>query len=192
MSRKMTQKVLSGHTRISKKYQKKERQKKNIYSQKHVRHKEVLLNKKKSNNAILNKKQSNNKNFNNKKQSIKKLIKRRAESPLILTQHGKTRMADRHISLNELQMTKKYGQVCRSHNKGSQARWKIQYENIVYMTDRTLNTVITTYKLPSSSWKNNNQNLNCKKHKKEDRRTISAKKQLNKEAIYNQMLLNII
>ena len=127
MSRKMTQKVLSGHTRISKKYQKKERQKKNIYSQKHVRHKEVLLNKKKSNNAILNKKQSNNKNFNNKKQSIKKLIKRRAESPLILTQHGMTRMADRHISLNELQMTKKYGQVCRSHNKGSQARWKIQY-----------------------------------------------------------------
>ena len=181
MSRKMTQKVLSGHTRISKKYQKKERQKKNIYSQKHVRHKEVLLNKKKSNNAILN-----------KKQSIKKLIKRKAESPLILTQHGMTRMADRHISLNELQMTKKYGQVCRSHNKGSQARWKIQYENIVYMTDRTLNTVITTYKLPSSSWKNNNQNLNCKKHKKEDRRTISAKKQLNKEAIHNQMLLNII
>ena len=179
MSRKMNQKFLSRHTRISKKYQKKEKQKRHIYSQKHVRHKAALL----SNSR------ANKKTFTNKKQSNKKypsihpyFMKRRAESPLILTPHGMARMAERHISLNELQITKMHGKVRRSQTRGGEARWKVQYENIVYMTNKTLNTVITAYKL-SSSWENESQ--------QENRRKISAKKQLNKEAIHNQMLLNI-
>ena len=197
MSRKMNQKILSRHTRISKKYKKKEKQKRHIYSQKHVRLRlartakySVLEPGAAHKAALISNSKANKKTFTNKKQSNKKypsihpyFMKRRAESPLILTQHGMERMAERNISLKELQMTKMHGKIRRSQTKGGKARWKVQYENIVYMTNKTQNTVITAYKL-SSSWENESQ--------QENRRKISAKKQLNKEAIHNQMLLNII
>ena len=66
---------------------------------------------------------------------------------VIPTPHGRARMAARAVSMKELQTAKKYGTITRARDdqRDGTARYKIEYNGIVYITDRTQKRVITTY-----------------------------------------------
>ena len=66
---------------------------------------------------------------------------------VIPTPHGRARMAARAVSTKELQTAKKYGTVTRARDdqRDGTARYKIEHNGIVYITDRTQKRVITTY-----------------------------------------------
>ena len=64
------------------------------------------------------------------------------------TAHGQSRMQEREVSLRDLQAAKKYGTITRAHDgvRGDK-RWKIEYGDVVYITDAQQKLVITTYQL---------------------------------------------
>ena len=64
------------------------------------------------------------------------------------TAHGATRMQQRAVALRDLQTAKKYGTITRAHDgvRGDK-RWKIEYGDVVYITDEQQKLVITTYQL---------------------------------------------
>ena len=66
---------------------------------------------------------------------------------VIPTPHGRARMAARAVSTKELQTAKKYGTITRARDdqRDGTARYKIEHDGIVYITDRTQKRVITTY-----------------------------------------------
>ena len=66
---------------------------------------------------------------------------------VIPTPHGRARMAARAVSVKELQTAKKYGTITRARDdqRDGTARYKIEHNGIVYITDRTQKRVITTY-----------------------------------------------
>ena len=66
---------------------------------------------------------------------------------VIPTPHGRARMAARAVSMKELQTAKKYGTITRARDdqRDGTARYKIEHNGIVYITDRTQKRVITTY-----------------------------------------------
>ena len=66
---------------------------------------------------------------------------------VIPTPHGRARMAARAVSVKELQTAKKYGTITRARDdpRDGTARYKIEHDGIVYITDRTQKRVITTY-----------------------------------------------
>ena len=83
---------------------------------------------------------------------------RALECPLVPTRHARARMAERAITMDELQRTRMYGTVTRVRNgrhgvAPRSPRWKVEHEGIVYITDWTLTTVLTTYRLPSAAWR---------------------------------------
>mmetsp|Transcript_1650 Transcript_1650/g.4627 ORF Transcript_1650/g.4627 Transcript_1650/m.4627 type:complete len:317 (+) Transcript_1650:462-1412(+) len=59
------------------------------------------------------------------------------------TSHGQQRMHERRVLLAELKKAKKYGTKTPAHGD----RWRIEYAGLVYITDRSQKTVITTYRL---------------------------------------------
>ena len=66
---------------------------------------------------------------------------------VIPTPHGRARMAARAVSVKELQTAKKYGTITRARDdqRDGTARYKIEHNGIVYITDRAQKRVITTY-----------------------------------------------
>ena len=64
------------------------------------------------------------------------------------TAHGHSRMQEREVSLRDLQAAKKYGTITRAHDGArGDKRWKIEYGDVVYITDEQQKLVITTYQL---------------------------------------------
>ena len=57
-------------------------------------------------------------------------------------------MQQRAVALRDLQAAKKYGTITRAHDgvRGDK-RWKIEYGDVVYITDEQQKLVITTYQL---------------------------------------------
>ena len=66
---------------------------------------------------------------------------------VIPTPHGRARMGERAVSVKELQTAKKYGTITRARDdqRDGTARYKIEHNGIVYITDRAQKRVITTY-----------------------------------------------
>lgn len=58
--------------------------------------------------------------------------------------HGKQRRLERNLSKRDLQTALKYGKRERSYLE----RWKITWENVVYIVDSTLTHEVTSYSLP--------------------------------------------
>ena len=81
------------------------------------------------------------------------VMRRRASSSVILTPHGRARMAARAISKEEILRARRFGTITRARDgRDGAARFKVEHD-IVYITDKTLKTVFTTYRLPSAAWK---------------------------------------
>ena len=82
------------------------------------------------------------------------VMRRRASSSVILTPHGRARMAARAISQEEILRARRVGRITRARDgRDGAARFKVEDDDIVYITDKTLKTVFTTYRLPSAAWK---------------------------------------
>ena len=82
------------------------------------------------------------------------VMRRRAGSSVILTPHGRARMAARAISQEEILRARRFGTIMRARDgRDGAARFKVEHDDIVYITDKTLKTVFTTYRLPSAAWK---------------------------------------
>ena len=82
------------------------------------------------------------------------VMRRRASSYVILTPHGRARMAARAISEEEILRARRVGRITRARDgRDGAARFKVEDDDIVYITDKTLKTVFTTYRLPSAAWK---------------------------------------
>ena len=82
------------------------------------------------------------------------VMRRRASSYVILTPHGRARMAARAISQEEILRARRVGRITRARDgRDGAARFKVEDDDIVYITDKTLKTVFTTYRLPSAAWK---------------------------------------
>ena len=82
------------------------------------------------------------------------VMRRRASSSVILTPHGRARMAARAISKEEILRARRFGTITRARDgRDGAARFKVEDDDIVYITDKTLKTVFTTYRLPSAAWK---------------------------------------
>ena len=57
-------------------------------------------------------------------------------------------MQQRAVALRDLQTAKKYGTITRAHDGArGDKRWKIEYGDVVYITDEQQKLVITTYQL---------------------------------------------
>ena len=57
-------------------------------------------------------------------------------------------MQQRAVALRDLQAAKKYGTITRAHDGArGDKRWKIEYGDVVYITDEQQKLVITTYQL---------------------------------------------
>ena len=68
---------------------------------------------------------------------------------VIPTPHGQARMDERAVSIEELQRAKMYGTITRARDgRDGEARWKVEHEGIVYITDWTQRLVISTYRVP--------------------------------------------
>ena len=81
------------------------------------------------------------------------VMRRRASSYVILTPHGRARMAARAITEQEILRARRVGKITRARDgRDGAARFKVEHD-IVYITDKTLKTVFTTYRLPSAAWK---------------------------------------
>ena len=81
------------------------------------------------------------------------VMRRRASCSVILTPHGRARMAARAISLEEILRARRVGTITRARDgRDGAARFKVEHD-IVYITDKTLKTVFTTYRLLSAAWK---------------------------------------
>ena len=82
------------------------------------------------------------------------VMRRRASSYVILTPHGRARMAARAITEQEILRARRVGRITRARDgRDGAARFKVEDDDIVYITDKTLKTVFTTYRLPSAAWK---------------------------------------
>ena len=82
------------------------------------------------------------------------VMRRRASSYVILTPHGRARMAARAITEQEILRARRVGKITRARDgRDGAARFKVEDDDIVYITDKTLKTVFTTYRLPSAAWK---------------------------------------
>ena len=63
-------------------------------------------------------------------------------------------MAARAISQEEILRARRVGRITRARDgRDGAARFKVEDDDIVYITDKTLKTVFTTYRLPSAAWK---------------------------------------
>ena len=81
------------------------------------------------------------------------VMRRRASSYVILTPHGRARMAARAITEQEILRARRVGKITRARDgRDGAARFKVEHD-IVYITDKTLKTVFTTYRLLSAAWK---------------------------------------
>ena len=82
------------------------------------------------------------------------VMRRRAGYYLIVTPHGRARMAARAISQEEILRARRFGTITHARDgRDGAARFKVEHDDIVYITDKTLKTVFTTYRLPSAAWK---------------------------------------
>ena len=82
------------------------------------------------------------------------VMRRRASSYVILTPHGRARMAARAITEQEILRARRVGKITRARDgRDGAARFKVEDDDIVYITDKTLKTVFTTYRLLSAAWK---------------------------------------
>ena len=82
------------------------------------------------------------------------VMRRRAGSSVILTPHGRARMAARAITEEEILRARRVGRITRARDgRDGAARFKVEHDDIVYVTDQTLKTVFTTYRLPSAAWR---------------------------------------
>ena len=63
-------------------------------------------------------------------------------------------MAARAISQEDILRVRRFGTITRARDgRDGAARFKVEHDDIVYITDKTLKTVFTTYRPPSAAWK---------------------------------------
>jgi hypothetical protein len=77
---------------------------------------------------------------------------RTSQVTVLSSQHGRARRELREITKFDLQSAVKYGIKTRGHNcpKTRLPRWKYTYGNVVYITDHTSTTEVTSYRQPIS------------------------------------------